>query len=215
VTPRRDELIRTLAEDLAPRAPLAPARAAALGWLAAALALVAALTLASGPLRPGLLAQLASERDFALDLLLLALVVAAATFAWLRLRVPGAAAGARAALPAVACVGLWLALQAGAVLLRHGQPPATLGARPGCWHQVLFFSLPPLALALFLARRAAPLERAWTGLLAGLAAGALGALAMELACMRDPLHALVAHFAPALGVALAGALLAPLVLRRI
>jgi hypothetical protein len=80
---------------------------------------------------------------------------------------------------------------------------------------VVLFALPPLAAALLIARRAAPLERAWTGLLAGLAAGALSALAMELACMHHPLHALAAHLSPILLVAAAGAALGRLVLRRI
>jgi hypothetical protein len=81
--------------------------------------------------------------------------------------------------------------------------------------EVLLFSLAPLALALFVARRAAPLERGWTGLLAGLAAGVLPALAMQLACMDAPLHALALHLAPVLAVAAAGALLGLVVLRRV
>jgi hypothetical protein len=80
---------------------------------------------------------------------------------------------------------------------------------------VLLFAAAPFVAAFSVARRAAPLERAWTGLLAGLAAGALPALAMELGCMRDPLHALTAHLAPALAVTAAGALLGRLLLRRI
>jgi hypothetical protein len=65
-----------------------------------------------------------------------------------------------------------------------------------------------------MARRAAPLEPGWTGLVAGIAAGVLPALAMQLACVDAPLHALRLHLAPVLAVAAAGALLGRLTLRR-
>jgi hypothetical protein len=207
-------LIRGLAEDLAPRPRLRPARTAALGWLLACGAFVGAATLATGPLRPGALRQLVSEPGFALDVGLGLLAGLAAIAGVMRLRIPGRAAGLRGASAALLLFLGWLALQGGAWLAADA-PGSTLGARPGCWLAVLLFGLPPFAVAVALARRAAPLERAWTGALAGLAAGALGALAMEFACMRDPAHALVAHLTPAAALAAAGAALAPLLLRRI
>ena len=214
MTRPRERLIRELARDLAPQPRLAPARAAALAWLAAAAAFVALATLATGPLRPGALRQLVAEPGFLLDVLLGLATGAAAVFALMRLRIPGLVPGWRAALPALALLVAWIGLQVLGVLAAEA-PPSTLGARPGCKLDVLLFSVAPLAVAFFVARRAAPLERAWTGLLAGLAAGVLPALAMELACMREPLHALTAHLAPALAVAAAGALLGRFVLRRI
>jgi hypothetical protein len=212
VRPSREELIRELAAEPAPRARLLPAPLAALAWLAAAGALVAAATLATGPVRPGALGQLAREIGFALDVALGLATGAAAAWALMRLRVPGGGPGWRAALPALALFAAWGGLQL--VLLVAGSP-ATPGGRPGCKLQVLAFAALPLAGGLLAARRAAPLARAWTGLLAGVAAGALGALAMELACLRDPAHALAAHLAPAVLVAAAGAALGPLVLRRV
>jgi hypothetical protein len=210
----REQLIRELAGDLAPPPRLAPARAAELAWLGACAAFVALATFATGPLRPGALRQIVSEPGFGVALLAGAGAGAAAILGLLRLRIPGLATGARGAVPAFALLLVWLGLQLLAWL--SGHPPAsTLGARPGCWLQVVLFALPPLAAALLIARRAAPLERAWTGLLAGLAAGALSALAMELACMHHPLHALAAHLSPILLVAAAGAALGRLVLRRI
>ncbi len=214
MTRPREQLIRELAEDLAPTQGLAPARAAALAWLAAASAFVALATLGTGPLRPGALRQLVTEAGFLLDVLLGLATGAAAVLALMRLRIPGRVKGWRAALPALALLATWCGLQLVA-LLGAETPASTLGARPGCKYAVLLFAAAPLAAAFFVARRAAPLERAWTGLLAGLAAGALPALAMELACMRDPLHALTAHLAPALAVSAAGALLGPLALRRV
>jgi hypothetical protein len=208
----REELIRELAQDLAPPARLAPAGTAALAWLGACALFVAGATLATGPLRPGALRQLVFEPSFGVDVLLGVLAGAAAIRGVARLRIPGLASGLRGAGPALALLFAWLAYQVLAWLWWR-EPASALGARPGCIVQVVLFALPPLAGALLLARRAAPLERAWTGLLAGLAAGALGALAMELACMREPLHALTAHLSPILFVAAAGAALGRAVLR--
>lgn len=210
----REQLIRELAGDLAPPRRLAPAPRAALAWLGASAAFVALATLATGPLRPGALRQIVADPGFGLTVGVGLAAGAAAILALMRLRIPGLASGLRGAAPALALLGAWLALE-GIGWLTGWAPASTLGARPGCIFQVVLFALPPLAAALFLARRAAPLERAWTGLLAGVAAGALGALAMELACMRDPLHALTAHLAPILLVAAAGAALGRLALRRV
>jgi len=210
----RAELIRELAAELAPRPRLARVGVAAAAWLAAGALLVAAATLATGPLRPGLVRQLASEPGFGVDLLLGLLAGGAAVLGLMRLRVPGLALGARAATLGLLLWTAWAAWQLVELWSRTG-PPSMLGKRDGCVLEVLLFSLLPLAVALWMARRAAPLERAWTGLLAGLAAGVLPALAMQLACMDEPLHALALHLAPVLAVAAAGTLLGRLVLRRV
>ena len=210
----REALIRELAGDLAPAPRLASARGAGLAWLFASLGFVALATLATGPLRPGALRQLVAEPGFGLAEASGLAAGALAILGLMRLRIPGLASGLRGAAPALALLLAWCGLLGLAWL--GGQTPASaLGARPGCWLQVVLFALPPLAAALLVARRAAPLERAWTGLLAGVAAGALAALAMELACMHDPLHALAAHLSPILLVATAGALLGRLVLRSV
>jgi hypothetical protein len=214
VTRPRAELIRELAAGLEPRPRLARVGVAAAAWLAAAALLVGAATLARGPLRPGLLHQLASEPGSGVDLLLGLLAGGAAVIELMRLRVPGLALGARAGTLALAAWAAWAVWQL-VELWTSGKPPSTLGQRGGCVFEVLLYSLILLAFALWTARRAAPLERGWTGLLAGLAAGVLPALAMQLACMEAPLHALGLHLAPVLAVAAAGALLGRLVLRRV
>lgn len=212
MTRSRDELIRSLAADAAPVRRLAPWHWAALAWLTASALFVALATFFTGPLRPGALEQLVSEPGFTLEAALGLLASALAIAGLARLRIPGLARARRGALPALVLLGAWLALQ-GFELLAQSSPPSTLGARALCWLQVFAFSAPPFAAALLLARRAAPFEREWTGLLAGLAAGALPALAMQLGCMDAPAHALVAHLGPALLVAGLGALLGRLALR--
>ena len=56
-------------------------------------------------------------------------------------------------------------------------------------------------------RRAAPLQPAWSGALAGFAAVASGAIAVHVACpFNDPAHTLLGHFAPVLATGWLGAL---------
>lgn len=212
--PARDELIQQLAGELAPTRPVAKALPAALAWLAAGAALVVAATLATGPLRPGLLAQLASQPGFVVDLLLGAAAAGTAAFASMRLRIPGLAYGRRAALLPLLLFAAWAAWQ-GVEWLQLTGPASMLGKREACGLQVVLFSLPPLALALWLARRAAAFERGWTGLVAGVGAGALPALAMQVACMDAPLHALGLHVAPVLVAGALGGALARWMLPRI
>jgi hypothetical protein len=213
VTRPRDELIRQLVDELTPAPRLASARVAASIWLAACLSLVALATLSTGSLRPGVARQLVSEPGFGMDLLLGVCAAAAAILGLMRLRIPGLVFAWSAAAPALALGLAWAAWQLLEGSAETG-PPSMLGKREGCSFEILLFSLLPLAAALVVARRAAPLERAWTGLLAGLAAGALPALAMQLACLDDPLHQLTRHLAPVLVMAGMGALLGRLALRR-
>ncbi|MEN8161902.1 MAG: NrsF family protein, partial [Myxococcota bacterium] len=203
MTRPREELIRELASDLAPAPRLASATPAALVWLLAGVVVVAAITLATGPLRPGLSAEIASEPGLVVDLLLGALAAGAAAVALMRLRIPGLATGSRAAALPLLLFAAWGAWQLIEWTWQAG-PPSTLGHRDHCAFDVILFALPPLALGLWLARRAAPLECGWTGLVAGLAAGVLPALAMQVACMEAPLHSLGLHLAPVLAAGVLG-----------
>ena len=90
-----------------------------------------------------------------------------------------------------------------------------LGKRETCAREVLILAAPPLVVALWLVRRAAPLARVWTGALAGAAAAAVPGLIMQLACMYEPAHILTYHLAPIAVAAFLGALLGPLALRRL
>ncbi len=210
----RDDLIRELAEDLTPARRLAAPAPAASAWLLTGALAVAAITLATGPLRPGLARQLTSEPGFAVDLLLGVLAAGAAGWALMRLRIPGLAEGVRAAALPLLLFAAW----AGWQLIEWTQqvgPSSMLGKRDDCVFEVVLFALPPLALGLWLVRRAAPLDRGLTGLVAGLGAGVLPALAMQLACMDAPLHSLGLHLAPVLLAGALGALLGRWLLPRV
>ncbi|MDJ0866989.1 MAG: NrsF family protein [Myxococcota bacterium] len=211
--PRR-ALIDDLAADLAP--VRSPGRTAgrALGWLAGGWLFVVAAILASAPLRPGAGAQLLASPRFLGETLLGVVAGGLAIAAALRLGIPQPGPLARRVAPALALLAAW----AGAYFYGLWDPalePSMLGKREGCYLQVLLYGAPPLAAGLWLARRLAPLSRAWTGALLGAAAGALPGVFMQLACMYIPEHILTHHVAPVLGLAVVGALLGPLALRRI
>jgi hypothetical protein len=90
-----------------------------------------------------------------------------------------------------------------------------LGKRPHCFVEVLIYGVPILVAGLLLLRRLAPLGRWSAGFVMGAAAGVIPALLMQLACIYIPSHILIYHIAPALAVAVLGALAGRLLLRRI
>lgn len=183
-------------------------------WTLLSGSMVMGFTLWTGPLRPGALGQLVHHPQFLAESLLGLAAGLAVAYAALHLGRPGAA-GSRLRVLGALGLGVTWAL---AFVVGWSFPalePSMLGKRMGCELQTLWFSLPPLALGIAILRRFAPLDRAFAGALLGAASGALPALAMQLACMYDPTHALTHHLAPVLGVAALGALLGPLGLRRI
>jgi hypothetical protein len=210
----REEWIRDLVDDLRPvHRALTPATMAAL-WLLASWIFVVGATLATGSLRPGVGAQLASAPRFALECLLGLTAGALLIRASSRLSIPNPLGAARLAAPALAILMLWVGAY-GVGLLWPALEPSMLGKRAHCYLQTLMYSGPPMLVALWLLRRAAPLDRRGAGALAGAAAGALPALMMQLACMYDPGHILGHHLAPIAATALLGAILGQALLRRI
>jgi hypothetical protein len=209
----RERLIEELVGGLAPvrRLPRGPWLAA--GWLAFAALLAATATLLLGPLRPGAWADLASSPRFALEALAGLGTALAAAFAALALARPRAAAW-RLVGPPLAALAAWVAL-VGYGLVDPSLAPSTLGKRPYCIVEALAYAALPLLLGLAVARRLAPLERAWCGALLALAAAALPALVMHFACTVEPAHVLRFHLAPVVALALLGAALGRLALPKL
>ena len=76
-----------------------------------------------------------------------------------------------------------------------------------CLIEIVGLGLIPGFALLSMLRRAAPLQRAWSGALAALAAVALGAAATQFLCpLDDPAHQLVGHLFPVVGLSMVGAL---------
>jgi hypothetical protein len=206
--------VRELVADLRPvRRSAAPA-AVALLWLAAGGLFVVTALLSTGSLRPGVAAELASSPRFLVESALGLGAGAAAIYAVARLRIPDATATRGLAGPALLLLLGWGATLAYG-LVDPAVDPSNAGMRPGCTRDILIVSGLLLGPTLWLAARAAPLARAWTGALAGAAAAALPASYMQLGCMYDPAHALGHHLLPVAITAALGAALGPLVLRRL
>jgi len=93
-------------------------------------------------------------------------------------------------------------------------PVSTLGMRPHCMLQTVLFSIPSLALMLWLARGLMPLRPRSTGLLGGAAAAAIPAALMQFGCMYVPEHILMFHIGPVFIVAAIGFAIGPFVLTR-
>lgn len=207
-------LIDELVDELEPaRRPLSIAASLAI-WGVASWAIVSLLVLWSGPLRPGALEQLGASPRFALECGLGVALGLVAMAGALRSATPGRGRAAQLALPALLLLGAWV----GAGLLGLASPaiaPAGLGHREHCLQQVLMMSAAPLLLGLFLLRQRAALAPGPSAGLAALAAASLPALAMQLACMYEPLHALQLHLSPMLVLGGVGLLLGRAFLQKI
>lgn len=183
-------------------------------WLAASWLFVTAVMLAAGPFRPGVAGQLAASPRFLLETLVGLAGGVLTIHAAIRLGIPGPASVGRRIAPALLVLAGWvLAYVYG--LLSPALEPSMLGKREQCIWEVLLYGGPPLALGLYLLRRLAPFARATTGMMLGLAAGAIPGLLMQLACMYIPEHILVAHIAPNAALGVVGALAGVWVLRRV
>jgi hypothetical protein len=196
-------LIDSLSARLEPVARYRSTRTALRMWLIGWLATLA-LVLGVGTMRPGAGAQLAHSPQLALEMLIgvaagIALTLAAVSFA-----VPGSRKRF-VGLGALALVA-WIALLLIGLVV-PAVPPSLVGQRSACYLQVILFALPMLAIGIRVLRSGYVVNGALGGAVLGLASGALPALAMQFACLYEPLHGLVFHLGPVLLTGALGALL--------
>ncbi len=208
----RQSLIDDLVGDLKPvQRPGRVARSVG-SWLAVAVVYSIVIVIATGPLRPGALGDLLRFPGFALETLLAATAIGTLAYSTARSAIPGEPKPIRALRWSLLPLAAWVTFYV--VGLRHPvHPVSTLGSRNDCLWQVVLFSLPTLALMLWVARRQFPLRPRLTGLLAGAAAAAIPAELMQFGCMYVPEHILTHHIAPILVTAALGAIAAPLMLK--
>lgn len=208
----RHQLIEALAADLRPVRSSGRTSGRALAWLAATFAFAAIVLLVDAPFRAGSLHQLVDAPRFGLESLLGVAAIVALARAGFGLAVPGPQRPlARAAVPLL-LLGSWIACYVYG-LFDPALPFSMNGKRALCVFEAALLGLPPLALGLACARRLWALHGAWSGALLGLAAGAVPALLMQLACMYVPSHILLFHLLPGLTTGIVGALLGALLLR--
>ena len=210
----RDEWIDRLVSDLTPvAAPPRPWRDVGV-WLVLAWASTLLLTVLMGPFRAGAAAEWLASSRFQLETVVVALasVVTGALVA--RAAIPARGSARSPLLAALLLLGAWALLLAWA----HAVPPFPLdmtGKRAACVLEVLADAALPCALGLWwLRRRYAVLAPGLVGAALGLAAGAIPAIVMQLACVYEPTHALRFHLGPVVICGLLGAVLGRVVLAR-
>ncbi|HSH13710.1 MAG TPA: NrsF family protein [Desulfurivibrionaceae bacterium] len=171
-------------------------------WLLLGTLMAATFSAVVEPYRPGFLEQLLTVPRFTLEMALGAGAIAALVMAVLRLAVPGVARPVHF-ISAAALTLLWV----GMIVLSLFSPAldlGTLGARTLCWVETFLYGLPVMALGFVVAGRGYVLHWVPAGLLIGLVSGFFPGLIMQLACMYQAKHDLIAHIGPALPLAVIG-----------
>lgn len=212
MNPAREQLIAALSADLRPVHRHAGGSTSLALWSLGSAFISTALELFDGPFRAGFAEQLLHSPRFLAELLLGSAAIGSLGLAGLRLAIPDIR-------PLRARVGwpLWV-LAAWRALMAYGLHVPSLpfsmeGKRPLCPFESAPFGMPGLVWGLWIARRWWPLHDAWSGLLLGLASGAMPALLMHLACMVSPAHVLLYHLLQGLSFGAVGALAGAVLLR--
>ncbi|QFU74789.1 DUF1109 family protein [Halioglobus maricola] len=202
---KSEQLIVRLAADMAPVQQIPdPGRWAGVWLLCSVVALVIAIHL-TGPVRATAGEQLFSEWRFALEMLVGATAAVALATAAFQAASPGRLSSGFLKF-AVGVGVMWVAGFAFG-LVSPALEPSMEGKRAHCVFESFFLGLLPLVAALTLQRKMYALNPVMAALLAGLAAGILPALYMQVACMYEPMHVLKFHVAPGLLLAVCAPLL--------
>ncbi|MCX2980715.1 DUF1109 domain-containing protein [Halieaceae bacterium IMCC14734] len=191
-----DDLIQALSRNLQAVAPPARIDHIWLGWLVLSAAFVVGVIHLMGPVRDSSLDQLLSGGRFTFETVLGITAFIAGSLAAFRSAVPG---GLSRWLARIA-VGLLLAW-IGFYLFGLYSPalePSMAGKRDRCVWETFVYAAPPMLVAIGLIRRYCPLQPFRTAMAAGIVAGMLPALYMQLACMYVPAHILSFHILPGL-----------------
>lgn len=198
----QNNLIDSLVTDLTPARPSVNPNLQALLWLAVSAAWVVFITSVIGPLRVNAFAQLQAEPRFLFEMLLGLAAILALSVCLFQAAVPGFLNRKRVWVAAGLFFAWVLSYMFG--LVSPALEPSMLGKRPHCYLETFLVAILPLLLAIFCLRNLFPLNPHRSAMAAGLAAGMLPALYMQIACMYDPAHILAFHIAPGAAVALCG-----------
>jgi hypothetical protein len=197
-----EQLIREIAGDVRPVRRIPSVTLRWVVWLALAAASLATLAALEARRAGGLagLATAGTVRDVVL------LLAAAALAAWtcLALAVPGRASSPALRWTPAVLLGVWIAV----VAFAAAGDANGCGSGIACVLTTLLVAAPSAAALYVLNRRAAATRPLWLGALLTGAAAAVGAAGARLCCAGDaPLHLLVWHALPAMGLAVSGLLI--------
>ena len=204
---RTDELIVSLARSARPVEPIARPSIRLARWTAATALLMALAVIVIGP-RTSVLFARAQPVFLGLAVVTVCTALLSAASA-LVLAIPGAERSPwQRVVPLIAASAWILALVyllsiEGAVMRRLLQWPVHVA----CLLEIAGLGFLPGWALFAMLRRAAPLERAWSGALAALAALSISAAATQFICpIDDPAHQLVGHVLPVVVLSTLGAI---------
>lgn len=195
----REALIGRLAADI-PAGRLHFSRLV-VAWLGLGMLIATSLLVIAAPFRPGFMAQLTVPR-FTLEMTLGVVAIVGLVVATLKLAVPGSVRAVHFVLALVLTL-CWLS----SIVLSLFYPAlelGTLGMRALCWLETLAYGFPIMLLGFWLLSRGYVINWIRAGFLAGLVSGFMPGLLMQIACMYQAQHALVAHIGPAFLLAMVG-----------
>lgn len=209
----REKLIAALAADARPVKRPGRTGGMALVWLTAAAAIAIAGLLLHAPATVFRGPLLTVSGQFLLESVLGVAAIFTLGLAAFRSGIPALPSWRGIWLPLLPLMA-WVALHV-VELWQPTFPASMAGKRAHCWLEVLAVGLPGLLLGCYAMRRHLwPLRERRTGMLLGLACGAIPALAMQFICIHEPHHILAFHLAPMAVLGLVGTVIGARVLRR-
>jgi hypothetical protein len=212
MTKPRDLLIAELSAAATPITRPGKTDRKAVLWLGLATVIAGALIVANGPLRPGAVEQLHRTPRFLFECLFGFAAIVTLSLAAFRTGIPTTTPITRRVAWPLSLLAVWIGLYL-VGLIDPALAPSMVGKRAHCWLEAFLYGMPGLVLGVIALRRLWPLHGVWSGVLLGLASGALPALMMQIACMYAPLHILLYHLLPGLALGLVGAVTGVALLR--
>lgn len=202
----REELIDSLAENVAPVTPMNIPKTTAL-WLLGAFASSIVFLLLVMPFRKGFWTQLMQSNQFLFESLFGFVAILLLVYSAIRSAIPSGQFGWRSLRWPLALFIAWIALYVFGYI-EPALTPSHEGMRPHCSLEVMLYSIPAMIAGIYIVKKQWAIQPMISGLLVGLAAGAVPALLMQFACAYDTTHILLFHILPGLLMGIVGALIA-------
>lgn len=201
----RNELIAGLSQDLSTSSRAGRTLDIIIYWLIFNFTVALLLTWTAGPFREGSLQQIQQSPQFLAESITGLFAIVLLGTSAIRSGIPADTSWLKRYSPALLLLLVWIGFYI-VGLWSPALEPSMLGKREliPCYLETILYSLPSLALGVYLIGRLWPLQASWSGLIVGLAAGSTSALIMQFACMYIPTHIITHHIIPGLLVGVIG-----------
>ncbi len=207
-----EKLITALVDDLKPVDKPAGFVMPFQLWLMMAVLFAGGLAWLRGPYRVGALDQLVGSVQFSIETMVGCIAIIVIAYMAFRSAIPSGQSEYKRRVVPIGLLFVWMAFYVYGIV-----DPALVesmaGKRDHCYLETMLLAALPLLAGLFWAKACWPTNKVQTGLLFGLASGAIAAMVMQFACMYDPMHALLFHVLPGLFMGVIGAFLAKIIIK--